>query len=101
VLADQPFLKHETINRLIAEYREKKPEIIVPTYNGSRGNPVLLDRSVFDELGALKGDIGCRAIFQAHKEGILKVPVPDAGVLLDLDTPADVERFEKSGADTC
>jgi molybdenum cofactor cytidylyltransferase len=100
VLADQPFLKHETIDRLIEEYREKKPEIIVPTYNGFRGNPVLLDRSVFNELAELSGDIGCRAIFQGHKSGMLKVPVLDAGVLLDLDTPADVERFEKSGADT-
>jgi molybdenum cofactor cytidylyltransferase len=99
VLADQPFLKHETIDRLIDEYRENKPEIIVPTYNGFRGNPVLLDRSVFDELAELKGDIGCRAIFQDHRGGILKLPVQDAGVLLDLDTPADVERFGKSSAE--
>jgi molybdenum cofactor cytidylyltransferase len=99
VLADQPFLKRETIDRLIDEYREKKPEIIVPTYNGFRGNPVLLDRSVFDELAELKGDIGCRAIFQGHKRGILKVSVPDPGVLLDLDTPADVDRFEEFSAE--
>jgi len=98
VLADQPFLKYETIDRLIDEYRQKKPEIIVPTYNGFRGNPVLLDRSVFDEVAELTGDIGCRAIFQRHTREIVKVPVQDAGILLDLDTPADIERLENLSA---
>jgi molybdenum cofactor cytidylyltransferase len=95
VLADQPFLKAATIDLLIAEYHSKKPEIIVPLYKGFRGNPVLLDRSVFSELAALRGDIGCRAIFGNHTRGILKVPVEDAGILVDLDTVADVEQFER------
>jgi CTP:molybdopterin cytidylyltransferase MocA len=56
---------------------------------------VLLDRSVFSELAALRGDIGCRAIFGNHTRGILKVPVEDAGILVDLDTVADVEQFER------
>lgn len=96
VLADQPFLQPSTINRLIDEYRGKRPEIVVPLYNGFRGNPVLLDRCVFGELAALGGDIGCRAIFGNHTRGILKVPVEDAGILADLDTAADVERFERA-----
>jgi len=70
----------------------------VPTYNGFRGNPVLLDRSVFDEVAELTGDIGCRAIFQRHTREIVKVPVQDAGILLDLDTPADIERLENLSA---
>jgi molybdenum cofactor cytidylyltransferase len=97
VLADQPFLKPETIDLLIDEYGSKKPEIVIPTYNAVRGNPVLLDRSVFGELAELSGDVGCRAIFGGHAQGIIRVPVQDAGVLVDLDTPADVQRFSQSG----
>ncbi|MBV9499177.1 MAG: nucleotidyltransferase family protein [Acidobacteriaceae bacterium] len=93
VLADQPFLKSETIDRLIEQYRSEWAEILVPTYNGVRGNPVLLDRSVFHELAQLNGDVGFRAIFGSHARGIAKVPVQDPGVLVDLDTPADVQRF--------
>ncbi len=93
VLADQPFLKSETIDRLLEEYSSKKPEIVIPTYNGFRGNPVLLDRSTFREVAQLTGDIGCRAIFGSHIRGLLKVPVQDPGVLVDLDTPADIQRF--------
>jgi hypothetical protein len=95
VLADQPFLKPETINLLIEEFRRQRPEIVIPVYNGFRGNPVLLTRSVFGELSALSGDIGCRAIFGNHTTGILKLDVPDPGVLVDLDTAADVHRFQE------
>jgi molybdenum cofactor cytidylyltransferase len=93
VLADQPFLKAETIDLLIEEYQRKRPEIVIPVYRGCRGNPVLVDRSLFIELSALSGDIGCRAIFGNHEGGILRVQVADAGVSLDLDTAIDLERF--------
>ena len=73
VLADQPFVRPETLNRLIACHQESKPQIIIPMYKGFRGNPVLLDRSVFPEVKALTGDVGCRAIFGDHTEGIYKL----------------------------
>jgi len=47
VLADQPFVQPGTIDQLIRVYREQKPQIVIPVYQGFRGNPVLLDRSVF------------------------------------------------------
>ncbi len=93
VLADQPFLETRTIDRLIEQYRAKKPHIVLPLYKGFRGNPVLLDRAVFADVLALTGDIGCRAVFGDHSEKILTVPVDDAGVLIDVDTSADLTRF--------
>jgi molybdenum cofactor cytidylyltransferase len=94
VLADQPFLQPQTIDLLIHEYQSKRPEIVIPTYNGLRGNPVLLDRSVFGEVAELTGDVGFRAIFGKHTQGILRVAVQDSGVLVDLDSPSDVQGFE-------
>jgi hypothetical protein len=81
---------------MISEYRERKPQIAIPVYRGFRGNPVLLDRSVFSEIMGLKGDVGCRAIFGGHSENILKVPVDDVGVLLDIDTRKDFEKVERA-----
>ena len=98
VLADQPFVLPGTIDHLIEQYCEHRPQIAIPMYRGFRGNPVLLDRSVFPELESLTGDIGCRAIFGAHTENILKVPLDDVGILLDVDTKADLERFLPGGA---
>ena len=93
VLADQPWIRAETLNRLIECHQERKPQIMIPTYKGFRGNPVLLDRSVFAEVQALNGDVGCRAIFGDHTEGILKLPVDDPGILLDIDSRNDFETM--------
>jgi molybdenum cofactor cytidylyltransferase len=95
MLADQPFVRPETLDLLIAQYRENKAKIVLPMYHGFRGNPVLIDRALFPELLKLPGDVGCRAIFGNHSEDLLKVAVDDVGVLLDVDTKADLERFRQ------
>lgn len=93
VLADQPFVRSETIDRIIGRYRASDAEIVIPCYDGRRGNPVLLDRSVFAEAMALQGDTGFRAIFGSHEADIERVDVDDSGVLLDIDDRADYERL--------
>ena len=101
VLADQPFIHPETLDLLMDQYMQSNAQIVVPTYKGFRGNPVLLDRSVFSEVMALTGDIGCRSIFGNHLEGIVKQPVEDIGILLDLDSKEDFELmhdFHKGNA---
>jgi molybdenum cofactor cytidylyltransferase len=94
VLADQPFVRSATFDQIIDHYQQSNAQIVIPIFKGFRGNPVLLDRSVFPEVMALSGDIGCRAIFGNHQEGIAKVPVEDVGVLLDLDSKDDVARLQ-------
>jgi len=110
ILADQPFVEPATLDRLIEFHASFKreigkqeigkqesagPQIVIPTYRGFRGNPVLLDRTVFPELRGLSGDVGCRAIFGDHTEGIHRLPVDDAGILLDIDSPEDVEKIDQ------
>ena len=93
VLADQPLLQPATLDHLAQHYRQSKAQIVVPTFQGTRGNPVLLDRSVFAEVMALQGDVGCRAIFGKHEAALLKVEVMDEGILLDIDRPEDYDRL--------
>lgn len=100
ILADQPFVRPETLHRLIAFHEQSSHErsgaqIILPLYRGFRGNPVLLDRSVFPEVMGLSGDVGCRAIFGSHTEGIHKLEVDDPGILLDIDTEDDLGRVSE------
>jgi molybdenum cofactor cytidylyltransferase len=91
VLADQPFIRPQTLNQ-IAQHASRA-QIVIPCYRGVRGNPVLLDRSVFAEVMALQGDVGCRAIFGSHMERTLKLKVEDEGILLDMDSREDYERL--------
>jgi len=100
VLADQPFVRPATLKQLMDQYRESNAQIVIPMYKGFRGNPVLLDHSVFPEVMALNGDIGCRAVFGNHLEGIVKVSVEDLGILLDLDSKDDLEKLKHFGQGT-
>lgn len=100
ILADQPFVRPTTLKRLMDQYRKSAAQIVIPVYRGFRGNPVLLDRSVFPEVMTLSGDIGCRAVFGDHLEGIAKVPVEDLGILLDLDSKDDFEKLKHFGQGT-
>ncbi|MGI0148612.1 MAG: XdhC family protein, partial [Thermoplasmata archaeon] len=96
VLADQPFVSSATLDALIAHRDDSRADILIPTYRGRRGNPVLVGRSLSDEIQSIAGDQGCRAIFGRHLEGILEVPVEDPGILIDLDTPEQVARAEEA-----
>jgi molybdenum cofactor cytidylyltransferase len=97
VLADQPFVRAETFDRIIDQYRRSDAQIVIPMFQGLRGNPVLLDRSVFLEVMALRGDIGCRAIFGNHLDGIINEEVNDVGILLDIDNKDDYEMLRDFG----
>ena len=93
ILGDQPLVRPQTLHQIIAGYHRSGAQIVIPSHQGKRGNPVLLNRSVFPEVMALEGDTGCRAIFANHLDAILKVEVEDPGILLDIDNQDDYDRL--------
>lgn len=84
LVADQPFLRRETLLRLLAQGDET--HIIVPVCGAQRGNPCLFPRRYYPELLALSGDRGGRSVIRAHGDAVLCVEV-DGRELLDVDTP--------------
>jgi molybdenum cofactor cytidylyltransferase len=92
VLADQPFIAPSSLDALINAYEQQRARIVIPTFEGARGNPVIIDRTLFAEVMELRGDVGCRAIFGRHAEGIVTVAVDDRGVVTDIDTIEDLDR---------
>ena len=85
-LGDQPFLKTRTINALIRAFDQGKGRIIIPSFRGRRGHPVIFHRRFKKELLNLKGDVGGRSIIESHLEDVRVVPVKSIGVLKDVDT---------------
>ena len=61
--------------------------MVVPTFEGKRGNPVLWSRRFFPDLLAIEGDIGARHLISRYGEAVAEVPVGDKRALLDVDTP--------------
>ena len=89
LLADQPLVTFELINRIIDHYKQSRSDIIVPRFKGKRGNPVLFKRSYFDELSTLPGDSGGRLLFQKYSDQISFLDMPDGSIIVDIDTPED------------
>lgn len=87
-LGDMPWVRPEHIGALIAAFEASGGRsICVPAFAGRRGNPVLWPARHFAEIAALRGDCGARERLAAHADEVCYVPVADAGVTLDVDTP--------------
>ncbi|MDV3294025.1 MAG: nucleotidyltransferase family protein [Nitrososphaerales archaeon] len=94
-LGDKPLLRSSTIQRLLSAFRDSGSKIIIPTYDGVRGNPILFHRSLFQEMLRLKGDAGAKSVIARHAELILEIPVSDEGVSVDVNTPGDLRAVER------
>jgi molybdenum cofactor cytidylyltransferase len=91
-LGDQPRLPEGLIARLLAERERSGKAIVAPVYRGTQGTPVLFSSDVFNELRALGGDAGARAVVQARPERVARVET-DAPMPPDVDTPEDYARL--------
>ncbi|SDU69416.1 nucleotidyltransferase family protein [Jiangella alkaliphila] len=92
-LVDQPWVGAEAVTRLRAAWASGSVSVAVATYDGRRGNPVLLSRSVWPEVAALaEGDVGARPFMTAHRDLITAVDCTGTGLPADVDTPADLEH---------
>ncbi len=91
-LADQPSVRADVVTALIEKHRRSPAMAIVPKYRYSRGNPVLLGRSLWPRLMSLEGDQGAMRLLQAHSEWVEEVWF-DSLSPRDIDTQADVEEL--------
>jgi molybdenum cofactor cytidylyltransferase len=86
-LADMPLVTGRVLDRLVAAYDpDEGRAIVVPTYHGKPGNPILWDRRYFGEIMALSGDMGARLLLQQHLEAVADIEVGEDAVLRDFDT---------------
>ena len=87
-LGDMPLIGPEILGKLLAAYSpELWREIIIPTFDGQRGNPVLWGKRFFPEFLKLSGDTGARQIMHFFADFITEVPVDSDAILRDFDTP--------------
>ena len=89
VLGDMPDVTALDLDRLIAAYDPDENRSIVRamTEDGTPGHPVLFGRRFFEDLSALDGDRGARAVLVEHPEFVVDVVLPGQAAATDLDTP--------------
>lgn len=86
-LVDHPFIDVALVDALIESFFETKKMIVVPSYKGKRGHPVIFSRELFGELLNAPLDQGAKAVVNAHRQETLEIEWHDEGITLDIDTP--------------
>ena len=92
-LVDHPAVPADVVSALIAAFRATRPPVVIPTFKGQRGHPVLIDRALFDELLGLSPEAGANSIIRKYRNATQFVEVGDAGILLDVDDPETYGRL--------
>ena len=110
LLGDQPGVRSEFIDQVIATWRQKRPWAAVTAYNASPpvragskpapygptpdalalGHPFVFAREAFGELRGLHGDKAVWRLIEAHPERVSRVGL-EAALPPDVDTPEDYD----------
>lgn len=88
-LGDMPWISVDSLGYLLAL---ASPEhIVVPTFQGQPGHPVIFGRRFWPALQELTGDAGAKFVLQTHPQAVRRLPLNDPGILRDIDTPRLIE----------
>ena len=91
-LVDEPLLTAAAVTKLISESGDAAAA--VANYAGVPGHPVLLRRSVWDDVALMaQGDVGARAWLRAHPDLVAQVSCDGLGRPDDIDTDDDLVRL--------
>jgi molybdenum cofactor cytidylyltransferase len=92
-LGDQPLITTATYDRLVEAALASNKGLIVPVYQGQRGNPITLSAGYLPDIRHFTGDVGGRELLARNPTDILEVPVDDPGVLANINTLDEYARF--------
>lgn len=100
-LADQPLLTGHDIDSLIDAFaRRSRGSILVPTYAGRRGNPIIIAGAHREDILRGARNLGCKRLIERRPDEVVTHPMHDDHTVFDLDQPADCVRLrERLGAE--
>ena len=88
-VADQPYLRRESVERLLHDFLARPDGIAALAHDGARGNPCVFPRDLLPELAALDGDQGGGAVIARHMDRLFYTQIADALELKDIDAPPE------------
>jgi molybdenum cofactor cytidylyltransferase len=80
---DYPLISTEVYDKML----QIGGDIIIPTYKGRKGHPILMKKSTADEIFIRKELTNLREFI--NYKGFTAVQVEDGGILMDIDTVED------------
>ena len=94
-LVDHPAVPATIVEALVEEWG-KGARIVIPTWQGRGGHPVLVDLSFKPELLNLPANGGLRAFFDSHRESVRRLPVDSPFIARDMDTLDDYSALHEA-----
>jgi molybdenum cofactor cytidylyltransferase len=95
-LVDHPAVRAEVLRKLIQCSRESAPPVIIPTFRGRHGHPVVIKRELFQELLDLRPGQGANIVIRKYHDATCLVETDEPGILLDVDDPETYRRLVSS-----
>ncbi len=92
IVGDQPHLDSKTIDILIDEFEKDQEKIIIPIYDGNKGNPTIFPASLKNQFSELEGDVGGKEIISKNLDRVNYIDIDNHKAGIDMDT---VEEYEK------
>ena len=83
--ADHPAIPAHVVSMLIAEWKNGA-RLVIPTWQGRGGHPVLIDLSYRTQLLNLDPAGGLRTLFDAHRDEVKRIAVDSPFIARDMDT---------------
>ena len=99
-LADLPLLAADDLSRLSAAFEHCPTSVLVPTFQGERGNPIVLAYAHRQQILAGDRTLGCRRLIEKHPELVTTLEMPNDHLVFDLDTPEAYQRLQQRLAAT-
>lgn len=94
-LTDQPLLTTRDIDALIDAYTRSGGAILVPTYEGRRGNPIVLAVAQREQILGGGRNLGCKKLIENNPELVTTVAMDNDHFVVDLDTPEDYRQLQR------
>jgi molybdenum cofactor cytidylyltransferase len=91
-LVDHPLITQTVVDQLISAFYSSKAPIVIPTFRGKRGHPVVFSSRLYEELLVAPADTGARAVVWAHKTEVLEVETNEEGVVFNLNDPDSLRQ---------
>jgi molybdenum cofactor cytidylyltransferase len=98
-LVDHPLISAELVGQLAGDFFRTRKPIVLPTFRGKRGHPVIFSRELFDELLAAPLDQGARVVVWNHADDVLEVPTEEEGTVMNLNDPEVLRKALGTTAD--
>lgn len=95
--ADQPGITADDINVCIDAFRNHPHDIVLATFGGTHGHPLILPCCLSGFVRSQECQAGLKTLLRTHPQRVRTVPCRSLAVIRDMDTPEEYRENTRTG----